>query len=636
MPRSLMSPSSHADVQVSSHPSQADAAHGRADGDVGSTQVQAWRQWLQRLFPAADTSLAEAASMRWPGLCYAAMAMLACAFAFVGLSASSFWIDELFTVHVIHHQGGLGEVFRLALTDVHPPLYYFFLYEWSRLFGFSEWSLRLPSALLGVLAVLLFAQAARHVSRGTGVAFACAAATISTFWFDQSQNARSYMLALTLAACMLDAAIALYRHTLRHPRVFPGGQLALLTAIGLAASLTHAYLLLATGMVWLFMLLSVPDWRLRIALLITGPAILLPNLLYFHWLMHSTQLDLHHLWFQNSVDFFSEEILHALVQLLAKWIIAIGLLLLLARWLLRRLVRSGSSQATSSQTAPETRWAIGLCLCVLVGVIVCGIGVSILIAPSFSDRNLLTCAPFAWLLLAIAYDAYGPRRRTLVNGLVAGLIVLALVGQLSMIRGRWLPRNDPWRASADYVAQLPGCAGQALPVVLPFNFSPATPAFRTLTEREFFGYYLPPSSRPAAYLPSELAGPQALPQTASLIEARSQRAGVSGSCLLLAWGVHDVDEPLAMQMAQDMARQTRHPVIVQEFDKFIWRRLSWVSRSAGYVLLLAPDASAGSPPPVPAKALDPGSRLIVPYVPVETAMLGRGGASAARMRHAAQ
>ena len=69
--------------------------------------------------------------------------MIACAGAFTGLSASSLWIDELFTVYLIHHHGGLGEVFRRALTDTHPPLYYFLLYAWTQLAGLSETALRL-------------------------------------------------------------------------------------------------------------------------------------------------------------------------------------------------------------------------------------------------------------------------------------------------------------------------------------------------------------------------------------------------------------------------------------------------------------------------------------------------------------
>ena len=40
-----------------------------------------------------------------------------CLFAFVGLSRSSFWADELFTMQVVDHHNGLGEVFRRVLAD---------------------------------------------------------------------------------------------------------------------------------------------------------------------------------------------------------------------------------------------------------------------------------------------------------------------------------------------------------------------------------------------------------------------------------------------------------------------------------------------------------------------------------------
>lgn len=561
-------------------------------------------------------------SLRWPGFAYGAIAVVACAFAFVGLSTSSFWIDELFTLYVINHHGGLAEVFRRALTDVHPPLYYFFLYGWTQLFGISEWSVRLPSAICAVLAVALFAHGARRIASGSAVAFACAVATVSIFWFDQSQNARSYMFALALATGLLNTAMALHRRKQSRPGLFPGWHLTLLTALGLAASFTHAYLLLATGMVWLFLLLSTADLRLRVALLVTGLLILLPNLLYYYWLTHSTQLDLHNLWFKNSVGFFRNEIRHALTDLLTKYLLILLAALLLCSWLLRRW--RGTNRAPllpiSDATRIEARWCVGLCLVVLVGVVVCGISVSILVAPSFSDRNLLSCVPFAWLLLAKVYDAAGPRRRSLGGAVAAVLVVLMLCSQLMLLQGRWLPRTEPWRASAAYVAQQPGCTGQIVPVVLPFNFSRATPRFRTLSEQNFFGYYLAGSEHLRAYTPEELAGPNALPEVTRLLDSRAESADRAGDCQLLTWGVHDLEKAKALQMAAELVQQpqfAQRSVVVQEFVKYNFRRWFWVSRPAGFVFLVEPrhdtDAHPARKAPHASNVL--GDRIVVSAVP---------------------
>jgi uncharacterized membrane protein len=99
----------------------------------------------------------------WQAIVFGLIALITCASAFVGLSSSGLWIDELFTVHLINHHGGLGEVFRRALTDTHPPFYYFILYGWTRLAGLSETALRLPSAVFAVAAVGIFAAGARRV-----------------------------------------------------------------------------------------------------------------------------------------------------------------------------------------------------------------------------------------------------------------------------------------------------------------------------------------------------------------------------------------------------------------------------------------------------------------------------------------
>lgn len=68
----------------------------------------------------------------------AAVAVVCCLAAFAGLSVSGWWTDELFTLFLIDHDGGSGEVLRRALTDTQPPLYYLALHTWSRLSGVGE------------------------------------------------------------------------------------------------------------------------------------------------------------------------------------------------------------------------------------------------------------------------------------------------------------------------------------------------------------------------------------------------------------------------------------------------------------------------------------------------------------------
>lgn len=67
-----------------------------------------------------------------------------------GLGAQSFWIDELASVAL--SKEGVFQILRNHL-ETNPPAYYAILHVVQEYLGSSEWVLRLPSAIAGVLAV---------------------------------------------------------------------------------------------------------------------------------------------------------------------------------------------------------------------------------------------------------------------------------------------------------------------------------------------------------------------------------------------------------------------------------------------------------------------------------------------------
>jgi 4-amino-4-deoxy-L-arabinose transferase-like glycosyltransferase len=539
------------------------------------------------------------APARWQAVVFGLLALIACGGAFVGLSTSGLWIDELFTVYLIHHDNGLGEVFRRALTDTHPPFYYFFLYGWTRLTGLSEWALRLPSAVFAVLAIITFASGTRRVLSPTAITFACAVGALSTFWFNQSQNARSYALCMALASGLLSAAIALRRRLRTHTE-FPVAHWLGLSVLGLVASLTHAYLLLALGMVLLFLLISITSWRMRVALVVTGLIVLACNVVYYKMMLHSSQQDVQNLWFSNNARFFRLQIRLAVSDLIHSRIeLVLGLMLVFG--IQRKLAGDGFFVADEG----DTRWTTQLASFVLIGVVVCGIGVSIAVAPSFSDRNLLTCSPFAWLLIGRLYDAAGPRGYTRSSTVTAIVIMLLVGSYLTMLRGRELQRLENWRSSAQYVEQLPGCANQTLPVILPYRFGHANTFFRSLAERDFFGFYLPQDAQTHAYTPAEFAARHSVDGLPALLASRATNADTGSGCTLLAWGVHDLDESAALKIALDLARQpgiAPRRVLMQEFVTYQPHGMKWERVPEAYVYLAVPGAPASSrvePPVLP-------------------------------------
>lgn len=559
----------------------------------------------------------------WQAIVYGLIALTACVGAFIGLSASSLWIDELFSVYVIHHHDGFGEVFRRALTDVHPPLYYVAMYAWTRVAGFSETALRLPSAVLAVASIAIFAWGTRRVLSRTAVAFACAVAGVSEFWFEQSQNTRSYGLCLALCAALLSMALAFRRRALAQSNV-PFAHLIALGLLGLVGSLAHAYLLLATGMVLLFLLLTLPSWRIRLALIAVGLLILAVNVGYYVTLVHASRLDLQNLWFSNDAGFFKQQIRLALYGVMQRQTIIVIVLLMLFG-----IRQKLAGEPYFMQDAQDTRWATRLAAFVLVGVTLCGIGVSLAVAPSFSDRNLLTCAPFAWLLVGRLYDAAGPRGYTRGSAIFAVLAMVMVGSYLQRLPGRELPRRENWRASAQYISQLPGCTDQLVPAVLPYRFGHATPYFRALAANDFYGYYMPPGTPIHAYMPAELAARHPVAELPPLLASRAANADIGG-CSLLAWGIHDLDEASALEIALDLARQpgvAPRRVLLQQFVEHQPRQLRWQEVPGAYVYLAIPAASSSAhvaPPATPdvhlskqnAAAL--GERIVVQYLTTYT------------------
>ncbi|MHA2010335.1 MAG: glycosyltransferase family 39 protein [Promethearchaeota archaeon] len=72
---------------------------------------------------------------------------------FYDLGSESVWFDE--SVSIIIANSDWIEILKTATNDQHPPLYYFILQFWVSLFGNSEFSARLPSAIFGFLSLLV-------------------------------------------------------------------------------------------------------------------------------------------------------------------------------------------------------------------------------------------------------------------------------------------------------------------------------------------------------------------------------------------------------------------------------------------------------------------------------------------------
>ena len=164
----------------------------------------------------------------------AAATLVAAFLRFFHLGRQSLWIDEA----VMWYSTGVGTPLTLAglLEKTHGPLHAAVLQAWCAIAGDSEWALRAPSAVAGVLVVPAMAWLA---ALWLGLKAAPAAAWLtagSPFLVWYSQEARSYSM-LTLFVALSSAALLALA---RAPRPRAALAYAATSAAGLLSSFSYA------------------------------------------------------------------------------------------------------------------------------------------------------------------------------------------------------------------------------------------------------------------------------------------------------------------------------------------------------------------------------------------------------------
>lgn len=480
----------------------------------------------------------------WTVGAFLAVAAVCAAGAFVGLSASSYWIDELFSLFVVDHHGGFGEVLARALTDTHPPGYYFLLYGWVQAFGVSEAATRALSGILTVASLPLLYLALRPALGRPARAFAVALGAVSHLFALAAQTTRNYALCVLLATILLGLALRLGRRLLAGERA-PAGLWIGLWLAGLLGEYVHFYVFLVVGALHLWLLLAARNWRARALVAASGLSLALLMAAYAAALLSHSRQDLHNMWFSNSWTELGRQGWGAVAAAWSGPAFLAVILLALAPW-----------AARLRREAPPSppRIALALSGLTIAGTVVGGLAVNFLIAPSFGTRSLFVLGPFFWTLGGWMYEAIAPDPATRGGRrLILGLLALLALAALPL-RARLAPQTEEWRGSAALAAAEPGCQGQPIPVALPYIFGPSTPFFRRLAEQSFFGWYFPEPQRLHAYTPEEFAAQTADPELRALLVARAR-----GGCPLLAWGVHDIKNEVVQKLQRDIAETSGLP-----------------------------------------------------------------------------
>ncbi len=201
------------------------------------------------------------------------------------LDGQSLWSDE--GVSVTLAQRDLATIARDAAHDIHPPLYYYLLHFWVRLFGSSEIAVRSLSALCGFLLVSFTYLLGIALFDNRVALVASFLAAISPFQVYYSQETRMYILVALLGAISLFLFLKFARATGEEHAASLWPTLAFYTFFITSALYTHYFaftIFLVANVAYALWLLLTPSARKWRALTLWSLSQLLVILLYLPWL----------------------------------------------------------------------------------------------------------------------------------------------------------------------------------------------------------------------------------------------------------------------------------------------------------------------------------------------------------------
>ena len=354
---------------------------------------------------------------------------------FYGLSRESLWIDELSTYRAGSYSS-LSEMFRQwSAHNVHPPGYYLLIWTIQKLWTDTEFALRLPSAISGVLAIpAIFLLGKRLFSFREGL---IAAGLMAVLWCPiyYSQEAKAYQMLLLLAIIATFFWIDILRnlsnsHTFPLSRAFP---YAVTAAICCYLNYSGLYLVFLHAVASLVFASNKQDRRK------VGLIYLIVCLLYLPWLgwmLWQFVCNLHMIsWIpQPSTFYFVKFLLFIFVGPCEADItktLAISAFFVLLTYLIIikiRYIRAGNDSGRCRQFLLSGEGILLLWLTVPFLVLFI---FSLLIHPVLTERYLIISLPAAYLLLARAITALGLKpisRGILLWILLAGGLLHLLMG----------------------------------------------------------------------------------------------------------------------------------------------------------------------------------------------------------------
>jgi mannosyltransferase len=378
-----------------------------------------------------------------PQLLLLAVVVAGAAVRFATLDVQSFWIDEGYTVRMLHMDLG-GLLHGIPRTEETPPLYYLLAWLWTRPFGTSEVGVRSLSAVLGVATLpVLYALGRFLISERAGIAAAALAAFNPLLvWY--SEEARSYSLLILLAAITaLLAARAIVK----------GSDPARWAVAAAAAVATHYFAVFFVVPQAIWLLLRSPERRRALAGVSAVGAVgaaLVPLAIHQS---HNRGAR-----FIGNVD-LGERLVQVPKQFLVGYDLPAEVPLTVAAALLAVL----ALVLLATRADPRARRAAASAAWLIAAIVALPLLVAVAGADYFISRNVIA----AWIPLAIVLAAglAAPRVRRLGPVVAAALSGVFLAATIAVDANPEFQRDD-WRGAARALG--PATVPRAL-VVTPLN-----------------------------------------------------------------------------------------------------------------------------------------------------------------------
>ncbi len=400
------------------------------------------------------------------------------------LGAQSLWYDEGFSVHLATMS--LREATAWTARDVAPPLYYYLLHFWLRLFGTSEAAARSLSALVGTLTIpAMYAVGRMLFGRLAGfLAAALVAASPLYIWYSQETRTYALLTFLGVVAAWFLLKVLTEQHARRRRWYWVG-----LLFAAAAASLSHMTGVLLLAFFALAFLAGWAAWVRRPKVLAEGLAVAGTfALLHVPWILLAVRnLGMYRGYWGGTLGiggvvrraFLSywtgETVFSQTADALLPGFVAISILVAVA--LLARAVRRPGPLGE----APLPRW-FALLFPALYTALPVGLFIALFLnRPKFEARHLLFASPGLFLIvgggLAVLLGGLHVRARW-ARVAARGVGIVALVFALGVFayadyNNYFDPRfqRDDFRNVARYLKEHIGpnetvilCAGHFFPV----------------------------------------------------------------------------------------------------------------------------------------------------------------------------